>query len=185
MIEAAATGNTRKANIKKEVWEWLKFIIAMLIVVSFINKSIGFTKVIGNSMNPSLSEGNILFINKISTYFSKPDYGDVVIIKNEDLGHDIVKRVIAVEGDLVEIVDGIVYVNSEQLLELYTAGIPYDMAETVVDKGHIFILGDNRTPGESFDSRNPYMGTVPVKDIKGYALISVYPFHKILKPINL
>ena len=121
----------------------------------------------------------VLFVNKLSTFISEPSHGDVVIIKEDDFL--IVKRVIGIPGDIIAISEGVLYVNNKPVSENYVLGTSNDMEPVTVEKDKIFIMGDNRTPGESLDSRDPNMGLISDERIKGYAIVSLYPFYTIKK----
>ncbi|CDN43005.1 signal peptidase I [Paenibacillus sp. P22] len=169
---------------KSELIGWIRYIILLALGLFLLTHTIGLDRVNGHSMAPTLGDGNILLINKVSTYFAKPDAGDVVIVDSAALGYSIVKRVIATEGDHVAIHEGIVYVNGKSLPEMYTTGKAMDMEETAVQPGCVFVLGDNRDPGESLDSRSAELGQVPVKEVKGYALVSLLPWKGIAGPLE-
>lgn len=165
-------------NIKKEIFEWLRS-IALAVVIAIIIKAFLFntTYVLGYSMYPTLHEKDRLFTNKIVYMFGEPQRGDIVVLKApDDPDKDYIKRVIGIEGDLVEIKGGKVYVNGEALEEEYLHGEPYTYGnvKTEVPKGHVFVLGDNRNKGASKDSR--YLGTIPIKLIKGKASFRYFPF---------
>ncbi len=124
----------------------------------------------GRSMNETLTNGDILIVNKLKT----PQLGDVIIISDmKDNGDWLIKRVIGVEGDVITIKDGEVYRNGELLVEDYIKGKTYapdcldpnDIAETsyVVGEGEIFFLGDNRE--DSLDSR--HYGNCKFSSIEG------------------
>lgn len=170
---------------KSEVWGWIRFVLLLGLAYILINNMIGLTKVSGNSMNPSLQNGSVLLMNKIPLFFSAPKYGDVVVIKDQRLGFSIIKRVIGVPGDHVLIANGVIYVNGNPLAELYTVGKSEDMSEQVVKSGHLFVVGDNRNFGESKDSRDPSLGQVQLKDVKGYAAVSLFPMDRIPLPLDL
>jgi signal peptidase I len=172
-VESHATASRKKNSIL----EWVKFLAGVLVVYLIVFYCIGITKVIGHSMDPTLKDGSFLFVNKLSTYISEPSYGDVVIVKEDD--RNIVKRVIGLAGDSVSIKEGVVHVNGKPIAEGYILGTSNDMEEITVAKGDIFILGDNRTPGESLDSRDPNMGPISDELIEGYAVVSLYPFYTI------
>lgn len=182
-MEPTASGNVESNSVasrkKNGLVEWVKFLAGVLVVYLVVSNSIGLTKVIGHSMDPTLKDGSFLFVNKLSTFISEPSYGDVVIVKEDD--RNIVKRVIGVAGDTVAIKEGVVYVNDEPIAEDYILGTSNDMEAVSVEKGKIFIIGDNRTPGESLDSRDPKMGPISEELIEGYAVVSLYPFYTIKK----
>lgn len=161
----------------------IKDILIYVLIYFLIINSIGLTKVVGNSMLPTLKDGSFLLVNKIASYIKKPKVGDIVIIKMN--GYNIVKRVVATEGDRIKIENGTVYVNGMPLLEVYCLGKPLDMKEIVVKKERVFVLGDNREIGESLDSRDPKVGQIPVSKIVGYPVMSIFPFYRLSKPLNI
>ncbi|MEC0231233.1 signal peptidase I [Paenibacillus alba] len=185
MIELNPEVSRSVVKNKNGFWGWVKFILLLTLAFILINNVIGLTRVSGNSMYPSLQNGNVLLMNKFSLFFSTPKYGDVVVIKDERLEFSIIKRVIAVQGDRILIRDGVIYVNETPLPELYTAGKSEDMAVQTVPAGSLFVIGDNRTLGESKDSRDPSLGPVHIKDVKGYAEFSLLPMHRIPEPLDL
>ncbi len=135
----------------------------------------------GNSMKPTLSNGDVLLVNKLK----EPKRGDIVVIKGETMdGSWIIKRVIAIEGDTVEIKDGYVFINGERLNENYTTQDPtleIDWQEPkVIAKGEYFYLGDNRGEGESSDSRVEQKATCQREQILGV----VGKTSLLLRPIN-
>lgn len=187
-LMASETGNTPPPSApgtQSEFWGWVRFLAGLGVACLLILNIIGLTRVSGNSMNPSLNSGNVLLVNKWSSHFGSPEFGDVVIIHSPRLSYDIVKRVMGVSGDRIAIKDGSVLVNGNEILELYAFGIPEDMDEVYVGAGEVFVLGDNRTPGESLDSRSSELGLVPEENIKGYAWIKLIPWGSIAKPLEL
>lgn len=110
---------------------------------------------------------------KLITSFSLPD--DVKKVY-------YVKRVIATEGQTVDLIDGKVYVDGEQLDEPYYSGETYSIDPTVeypitVDEGCIFVMGDNR--GHSLDSRSSQLGEVKVEAVLGHSQLRIFPFNTI------
>ncbi|QJC53995.1 signal peptidase I [Paenibacillus albicereus] len=168
----------------KEVWGWIRYMAAAAAAVFLITQSAGLSRVSGQSMLPSLEDRDILLVNKLSRYLDEPSCGDVAIIASSTLGYRLIKRVIGVPGNVVEIRDGIVYVDSQALPELYAVGMPEDMEAQRVKPGHVFVLGDNRDPGASLDSRNPKLGQVPSGEIEGYALLRLLPWGGIAGPLD-
>ncbi|WP_353096096.1 signal peptidase I [Tissierella praeacuta] len=166
-------------NVKNEAMEWIKS-IATAIIIAILIKTFVFntTYVIGNSMYPTLHEKDRLFANKVSLYFGRPSRGDVIVLKAPDApDKDYIKRVIGIEGDIVEIKDGKVYVNGSMLNEEYLINDSYtqvyDEDTWEVPEGQVFVLGDNRAEGASKDSR--YFGCITVKSIKGITGFRYFP----------
>lgn len=167
---------------KTELREWIRSILTA-IILAFVIKTFIFntTYVLGNSMKPTLHEKDRLFAVKASLYFSGPDRGDVVVLEApDDPTKDYIKRVIGIEGDRVDIIDGKVYLNGEELYEDYIEESAYthiyygDTWE--VGKGEVFLLGDNRSEGASKDSR--YFGCVKIQALKGITDFRYFPFDK-------
>lgn len=170
---------------KKEMFEWIKTILIAVIIAFVITTFIRPTLVKGESMSPTLHNNNYLIIDKISYMMHKPEKDDIVVfkshLKNTDgKEKDLIKRIIAVEGDEIEIDDGEIYVNGEKLEEGYTNG-SYTSGEVKVKipLNQVFVMGDNREV--SVDSRDPSVGTINIDTIKGKVLIRLFPFDKIGK----
>lgn len=134
----------------------------------------------GPSMFDTLMDGDYLLLLS-NTFYHNPKQGDVVVLSKEtyDNGTPIVKRVIATEGQSVDIdfVSGTVYVDGKELTEPYTH-TPTNMQEGMkfpltVDKGCIFVMGDNRN--ESKDSRDPEIGLVDTRQVLGKAIFLFLP----------
>ena len=134
----------------------------------------------GSSMKATLVDGDYLLLLS-STFYRAPKYGDIIVIsKNSfDDGEPIVKRVIATEGQEVDIdfENKIVYIDGKPLDEPYTY-TPTEDAEGVefpvtVDEGCVFVLGDNR--GISLDSRSREIGMIDCREIIGKAIFLFFP----------
>nr|WP_246245923.1 signal peptidase I [Paenibacillus lemnae] len=177
--------NSPAVSEKSTLWGWVKLILIIGAVYLVVNNITGLDRVSGNSMNPTLQNGDVLVLNKWSLLFKPPQYGDVVIVHEEELGYSIVKRVIGVDGDRVRITDGITYVNGTPLSELYTYGTSEDVNEVTVGDNELFVVGDNRNLGESLDSRDPGLGPVHISSVKAYVWFSLWPMHGIAKPLDL
>lgn len=168
---------------RKEVWDWTKALIVAFIVV-YLLKSYVFqlSTVRQHSMEPTLHERQWLFVNKISYEWGHPQRGDVVVLKDPSLGPDrkdyLVKRVIGMPGDRLEIRNGQLYVNGELTIEPYTdAKIEDgDYGPTQVSAGHYFVMGDNRHLRASKDSRD--FKEVPENMIKGRAELIIWPISR-------
>lgn len=173
------------------VFEWLDVVVASVVVVvilfTFVFRLVAID---GDSMNNTLFDGERVIITNM---FYTPKRGDVVVIsrntENSSVAgsyeEPIIKRVIATEGDTVDIDfdKGIVYVNNEALKEDYIKEPTYRRADVkfplVVRENCVFVLGDNRN--DSKDSRTSSIGDngqVDVKYILGHAVLRIFPLNK-------
>ncbi len=125
-------------------------------------------------MEPTLHDGERLLVSKFTYRLHPPRPGDIVVFRSPvNPGDDLIKRVIAVAGDRVEIARGQVIVNGLAREELYiTPGDVKSFPPVIVPAGSIFVLGDNRPNSE--DSR--YFGPVSVRAVKGKAVLIWWPF---------
>lgn len=125
-------------------------------------------------MEPSLHENQRVIVDMLSYRFREPRRGEIIILEvpNRPSGPPLIKRVIGLPGDRVEIHDGHVYVNGRQLDEPYLDQVTSGhMPSQCVPEEHVFVLGDNR--GSSNDSR--YFGMVPYENILGRAWLCYWP----------
>lgn len=172
------------SRVIKEVMDWLKHIglavIITLVIVNFIGQ---FTIVQGNSMLPTLENNDILIIEKLTQQFGAFKQGDIVVVKIPEYLDDgktyAVKRILATEGQRIAIRNGDVFVDGEKLREAYINGNETQIAtglhdDMTVPEGAVYILGDNRLPGESKDSR--IFGPIDRKRIAGRVVFRLFPF---------
>lgn len=182
---------------KKVLWEYIEAIVTALILALFIRAFVVQAfKIPTGSMIPTLLVGDHILANKfllgtpVDVPFTnknlfrmpglrKPRKGDIIIFKfPEDPSRDFIKRVIAVEGDLVESKNKVIYVNGKPVTEPFVQHTDSSMQPVgigprdnfgpyIVPKEKYFVMGDNRD--QSHDSR--YWGYVDIKDIKGKAFI--------------
>lgn len=142
----------------KEVVFSIVYVVMLIVVVSLF----GISYTSGNSMYPTVENDEVLIINR----FIEPKHGDIVNIWSDILEKDLCKRVIGLEGDTIEIVDGVVYRNGEELDEPFNEDTSTNMEEFTVGKDEVFVMGDNRN--NSTDSRD--LGCMPTKNIKGVCI---------------
>lgn len=162
----------------------LSFILNLLLYVGialFIRFFIlNITLVEGSSMLPNFQDGDRLITQKVSLYFNPPSQGDVVVIKAPDNpSKNYIKRVIALGGDQVELLEGQLYINGQLREEDFIAGAQTNASiqghsQWTIPEGYIFVLGDNR--GGSNDSRN--FGPVDEKDVVGISVFRIYPLNR-------
>lgn len=131
----------------------------------------------GHSMEPNIHTNERLIAEKLSYRFDLPQRGDVVIISREGGQERLIKRVVGLPGETVEIRQSQLYINGRLFPEPYlsTATHQDDFAAITVPPNHVFVLGDNRN--NSNDSR--YFGSVAVDQITGRAWLAYWPFSNI------
>ncbi len=129
----------------------------------------------GHSMEPTLFDGERVMVDKISPAITEISRGDLIIFASpEDDSKNLIKRVIGLAGDKIELIGEMVYLNDEPLREGYTRRtiFPQKPGEsTTVAEGFMFVLGDNRP--QSRDSRD--FGTVSIEHVKGKVLLRLWP----------
>lgn len=164
---------------------WLVGCVLSAVVIAVILRTfvMGAYVVPTGSMLETIKEGDMLIGEKVTLNFSGPEQGDIVTFNDpEDPSSTLIKRVIATEGQTVDLIDGQVYVDGEALDEPYTLGKPsYSLSDLsgsagieypyVVPEGCVWVMGDNRT--NSKDSR--YFGAVSVDDVTSRALFIYWP----------
>ena len=164
----------------RELYEWTQALVGsvltVVLVFTFLIRLIG---VDGHSMVPTLQNGDRLLVLS-SLLDSDYEYGDIVVLREESfLEEPIVKRVIATEGQSVDIdfEAGVVYVDGEALDEPYINEPTYMEEGTefplTVPEGCIFVMGDNRN--HSSDSRDSRLGTVDTRCVLGKAVFLAFP----------
>lgn len=144
-----------KRDYKSSLLEYVKVIIVAAVITLAVLHFIQISRVVGSSMEPTYHNGNIVLVDKIFYKRSQPQYNDIVIIKyHVSAGEDqIIKRVVGLGGDRIEMKNNQLYRNGELLEEDYiqeamvgNEDFAYDIPE-----GKIFVMGDNRN--RSVDSR--------------------------------
>ena len=190
-----AINEEESARSVKKAIEWLAVIVGALLVAFLIKAFLMQAYYIpSSSMTPALQVGDRVLVNKLSYEFGEVSRGDLVVFKRTevDTGNktDLIKRVIATEGELLEISGGEIFITEKGgkdrklLVEPYLAeGVttqgfafeglcPESEANTcLVPENFIFVMGDNRSG--SRDSR--YFGPVDIDDIVGRAFIRIWP----------
>ena len=168
----------------------IEFLVMILLVIgcffglrTFV---VGTYEIPSGSMEDTIAIGDRVFSEKISYYSRTPEVGEIITF-NDPLKEEqtLIKRVVAVGGDVVDLRDGAVYVNGEKRDEPFTDGKeswPLTPAPGVevnfpytVPNGYLWVMGDNRT--NSADSR--YFGAIPVSSVSGHANVVYWPLDRI------
>jgi len=161
-----------------ELLDWILHITIAIVIGVLIVVFVGQRTIVHDiSMEPTLVEGDNLLVEKLSFRFGWLKRGDIIVFKSPEEDRQLIKRLIAVEGDKVEIVDGKVYVNGE----LSLIGLPEEPAtpsgeysNLTLEKGYVYVLGDNRQ--YSHDSTE--FGPIKADWITGRAIFRFFPFGK-------
>ena len=169
---------TVELSVKAEIFDWLQSIvfaiIACVLLFMFVARVV---TVDGGSMNPTLLHGDRLIVSNLSKNYEQGDV--VVFVAPEYMDEPLVKRIIATEGQLVEINfdKGIVKVDEQVMYEPYIAELTQDAQDydgpIEVPKGCVFVMGDNRN--RSTDSRTEEIGCVDTRYILGKAYFVMFP----------
>ena len=132
------------------------------------------TIVYGQSMEPNLHDNERVILDKVSYRIGEPARGDIVVFPVEGEPLPLIKRVIGLPGETVEIRDGRVLIDGVVLREPYASGPTFgNMAQVRVPPDTVFVMGDNRAPGGSLDSRR--LGPIPLARIRGRARLAYWP----------
>ena len=165
-------------STRSDIYDWLQCIVmAIVICVLFFSFIVRLVDVVGSSMYPTLEDGDKIIVSNL---FYTPKQGDIIVFRKDEYREEpLVKRIIAVEGQTVDIdfEKGIVYVDGEALDEPYIAELTNDPEDffgpVEVPEGCIFVMGDNRNA--STDSRRSAIGMVDERCIMGKVYFTVFP----------
>lgn len=194
----------------KELREWVFTVGGTILVTLFILGNVfAFTGIEGESMEPTFNHRDKIFNYKLGYLFNKPSNGEIVILSKEKSEKGIIvnviteakdiisnisnaftkkrevkyiiKRVIAVSGDTLDIREGYIYLNGKKLKEKYIKGKTFERSDfsypITIPKDHVFVLGDNR--GNSLDSRE--LGLIHVDQVKGKVIFRLWPVERLGK----
>ena len=157
----------------------LVIVLLTWVIVTFVGQR---TKVDGHSMEPTLSDGDNLIVDKLSYRFRDPERYDIIVFPYQHAENTYyIKRIIGLPGETVQVIDGYMYINGKKLDEHYGAEVMEDpgiAAEPIkLGDDEYFVLGDNRT--HSSDSRVASVGVLTRDMLIGRAWVRIYPFNKI------
>ncbi|MCK6563647.1 MAG: signal peptidase I, partial [Dehalococcoidia bacterium] len=197
--EPVAASRHHRSRARTVVREAVETLLLAVLVFLAVRASFQNFKVDGQSMYPTLDDGQFLIVNKLvyaevdveklgkfipfiepgddpkRNVFHGPERGDIVVLKDpRDPSQDLIKRIIALPGETVEIQDGKVYINDHYLEEPYIKSAWHDnKSKILIGEDEYFVMGDNRT--NSLDSRSTQIGLVHKDLIIGKAMLSYWP----------
>ena len=157
----------------------LVIVLLTWVIVTFVGQR---TKVDGHSMEPTLSDGDNLIVDKLSYRFRDPERYDIIVFPYQHAENTYyIKRIIGLPGETVQVIDGYMYINGKKLDEHYGAEVMEDpgiAAEPIkLGDDEYFVLGDNLN--HSSDSRVASVGVLTRDMLIGRAWVRIYPFNKI------
>lgn len=173
-------GNAKASKKKKSpLREWTEtIIIAVVLALSIRALLVEVYVVKGESMEPTLHSYERVLVNKFVYRMRKPEPGEIIVLQDpRQPKQELIKRVIAVEGETVEVREGVVYVDGRPLREPYINpdyGFLRDSDAVTVPPGHIYVMGDNR--GASLDSR--MLGPIDTTTVDGKAIFMFWPLSR-------
>ncbi|MGF0096291.1 signal peptidase I [Peptoniphilus sp. SGI.035] len=160
---------------KNETLSFILTIVAAVLIALFVRNFIFNIAVVnGESMNPTLNEKDKLICLSYKRFTDIPR-GEIVVIDAPNDSRNYIKRLIGKPGDTIEFKEGKVYLNGNLLKENYTSTdvTESDQKSFTLKDDEYFVMGDNRLPGMSIDSR--YFGPIEKKRIKSAAVYRILP----------
>ncbi|MEM9213530.1 MAG: signal peptidase I [Cyanobacteria bacterium P01_F01_bin.150] len=187
-LSSSAGAQSGQTDDVENFWQELLYIVVMSVVLAVgIRWLVAEARYIpSESMLPTLKVNDRLIVEKMSYRFRDPKRGDIVVFKptdgikerQPDLKDALIKRIVGVPGDTIELVEGVIYINEQKMLENYTfeAIIPpddphYQWGPEVIPEDSYLVLGDNRL--NSYDG--VFWGLLPEDKIIGRAAVRIWP----------
>lgn len=171
----------------KSIFDTGLFILLVLVITYILSKYVVERMVIQNhSMEPTIESGDSILIDKFSYRVGKPKRFDVIVFKNSKTGEKLIKRIIGLPGETIQINEGSFLINGEVikdasgLEEPSYAGVAIDPVILLEDE--YFVVGDNRA--ESIDSRYEEVGLVASSRIIGKMFVRILPIKRFKIFIN-
>jgi signal peptidase I len=161
-----------KTNWKQFLFDLVETLALAVILYFGINALSARVRVDGFSMNPTLQDGEYVLVSRVTYKLGDPQHGDIIVFEHPNQPQeDLIKRIVGLPGDTVEVTGMMVYVNGQALDEPYINAAPLYSGKWEVPEGYLFVLGDNRN--ESSDSHA--WGLLPMENVVGKALVIYWP----------
>lgn len=173
---------TEQPRQKSFVRDTLEIVFLALVLYVVIQYAVQTVHVLGSSMYPTLHDNDLLVASKISYKLHNPQRGDIIVFKPPDeASRDFIKRIIALPGEHLRIVNSVIYINGQVLHEsylpekwTYNNNWPATGEAMVIPPGEYFVMGDNRN--HSSDSRT--FGPIALEAILGKAEVRIWPLNQ-------
>lgn len=173
------------AEIKQLIRNYFLGCLAAFILGAAVAMAFGYTITnVGVSMEHAIVHNQKVMVNRTSYFLFAPKVGDVIVFKQGANDHMYIKRVVALPGDSVQIIDGELYVNDALVKDEFDKIADPGIAEEklILGEGEYFVLGDNRNNSE--DSRSGTVGAIQRKQIIGKAWFALPAEGSSMKPIR-
>lgn len=183
----------RSSHIARTLRILLSWVVAIAVAIFIQQFAIQSYRVFGQSMEPALQESDFLIVSKLGPAIAQlrnneyvPERGDIVVMESPLSDTRLIKRTIGLPGEQVIVRNGTVTITNQKQPDGFDPyqqlGLEPQFAagsiNLVVPEGHIFVIGDNRQPGGSSDSRNE-IGPVDTDNVIGRAVLRLWPFDEI------
>jgi signal peptidase I len=176
-------------DIKEFFRDFMGYIITFAVIIFVFTFVVAFHPIAGNSMTPSLEEGNIVAVNKFYPKFFEFKHFQIVIVKKESKTY--IKRVIGIPGDNVSYTNNVLNINGQNYKEPFLGNVTTDdfrfedicnnelCYDGYIPSDYYLVLGDNRN--DSMDSRSKKFGLVHKDEIQGLVLFKMWPMNDLGK----
>jgi signal peptidase I len=172
-IEILPEDQPKGTDLKRFMLDLLETLVLAVVLFLVINAVSARVRVDGFSMRPTLEDGEFILVNRLAYKLGDPKRGEIIVFRSPVVpDEDLIKRVIGLPGDEIEVRDGAVYVNDSLMDEPYIAASPIYSGKWQVVDGFLFVLGDNRN--DSSDSHS--WGLVPLPNVVGRSILIYWPF---------
>ena len=168
-------------SIRELLWDTIKLVAVIFVILFLMIYVVSVTQVVGNSMNSTLIDGDVLILSKANYRFFDRKRGDIISLDYEDTKY-LIKRVIGLPGDTIAIKNNVLYINGEVYEENYLdKGLEYpdfslsDLGYDTIPEDMYLVLGDNRE--NSLDSRE--IGLISKDSVNGKIVLRIWPINKI------
>lgn len=177
-------------DVKEFLRDFWSYAVTFAVIIFIFTFIVAFHPVAGNSMVPTLEEGNVTIVSKLHQHLFKIKRNQIVVVKKNKKTY--IKRIVGLPGEDISYMDNLLYIDGkaykEEFLDDKTETNNFlfedicnlkDCPNKKIPKGYYLVLGDNR--GESEDSRMPEFGLVKKDEIVGIALFNIWPVDSMKK----
>ncbi len=165
---------TARASVKAIAWELVQTVLLTLAIFAIVNLTTARVRVIGPSMQPTFrGDGSeLIIVSRLAYVWDTPRRGDVVVLRMPASSReDLIKRVVGLPGEKVQIVGGRVWLNGERLDEPYAVGLTASDQSWELGSDQLFVLGDNR----AFSRDSHSFGPISLDELVGQAWLIYWP----------